>query len=153
MEIPLGCYSHNEKNKSLRAWFRRFSQVMIFLGYKQSQGDHTLFIKCSLNGKLTLLLVYVDYMIVTGDDEIEKLTLKEKLETQFEMKELRKYIYLPKEVCTRSPRNRKIGMQDLRGKMIYLSHTRSDIAYVVNVVSQFMHDPRERQLQAVERIL
>ena len=31
--------------------------------------------------------------------------------------------------------------QRLVGKLIYLSHTRSDIAYVVNVVSQFMHDP------------
>ncbi|RDX62452.1 hypothetical protein CR513_59211, partial [Mucuna pruriens] len=28
-----------------------------------------------------------------------------------------------------------------------------DIAYVVSVVSQFMHDPRKRRLQAVERIL
>ncbi|RDY07539.1 putative mitochondrial protein, partial [Mucuna pruriens] len=61
-------------------------------GYKQSQGDHTLFIKHSPNGKLTPLLVYVDDMIVTGDDEIKKLTLKENLATQFEM-ELRKLKY------------------------------------------------------------
>jgi len=45
---------------------------MVSLGYQQSQGDHTLFIKHSLNGKLTLLLVYVDDMIIIGDDEIEK---------------------------------------------------------------------------------
>ncbi|RDY05123.1 putative mitochondrial protein, partial [Mucuna pruriens] len=32
-------------------------------------------------------------MIVTSDDEIEKLTLKEKLTTQFEMKELGKLKY------------------------------------------------------------
>ncbi|RDX95274.1 hypothetical protein CR513_22239, partial [Mucuna pruriens] len=31
-------------------------------GYKESQGDHTLFIRHSPNGKLTLLLVYVDDM-------------------------------------------------------------------------------------------
>ncbi|RDX60856.1 hypothetical protein CR513_60970, partial [Mucuna pruriens] len=106
LEIPLGFYSHNEKNKvcrlkkklyglkqSPRAWFGRFAQVMISLGYRQSQGDHTLFIKHSPNGKLTLLLVYVDDMIVTGDDEIEKLNLKEKLATQFEMKELGKSKY------------------------------------------------------------
>ncbi|RDX61249.1 hypothetical protein CR513_60537, partial [Mucuna pruriens] len=78
MEIPPGFYSHNEKNKvcklkkalyglkqSPRTWFGRFAQVMISLGYRQSQGDHTLFIKHSPNGKLTLLLVYVDDMIVT----------------------------------------------------------------------------------------
>ncbi|RDY13216.1 putative mitochondrial protein, partial [Mucuna pruriens] len=38
------------------------------------------------------------------------------------------------------------------GKLIYLSHTRLDIAYVVSLVSQFMHDLRERHFQAVERI-
>jgi len=39
------------------------------------------------------------------------------------------------------------------GKLIYLSHTRPNIAYAVSVVSQFMHDPRERHLQAVNRII
>ncbi|RDX97470.1 putative mitochondrial protein, partial [Mucuna pruriens] len=47
----------------------------------------------------------------------------------------------------------KSQYQRLVGKLIYLSHTRLDIAYVVSVVSQFMHDPRERHLQVVERIL
>lgn len=39
------------------------------------------------------------------------------------------------------------------GKLIYLSHTRPDITYAVNVVSQFMHDPRKPHMDAVERIL
>ena len=39
------------------------------------------------------------------------------------------------------------------GKLIYLSHTRSDIAYVVNVVSQFMHSPKEVHLEAIYKIL
>ncbi|RDX96277.1 Copia protein, partial [Mucuna pruriens] len=126
-----------------RAWFERFAQIMISLGYKQSQGDHTLFIKHSPDGKLTLLLVYVDDMIIIGDDEIEKLTLKEKLATQFEMKELGKLKYFLEIKVAYSK----------QGKLIYLSHTRPDIACVVGVVSQFMHDPKERHLQAVERIL
>ena len=37
-------------------------------GYKQSQGDHTLFIKHSATGGVTALLVYVDDIIVTGND-------------------------------------------------------------------------------------
>ena len=33
--------------------------------------------------------------------------------------------------------------QWLVGKLIYLSHTRPDIAYAVGVISQFMHQPQE----------
>jgi hypothetical protein len=36
-------------------------------GYKQSNSDHTLFIKHK-EGKVTTLIVYVDDMVVTGDD-------------------------------------------------------------------------------------
>ena len=43
--------------------------------------------------------------------------------------------------------------QRLVGKVIYLSHTRPDIAYVVSVVSQFMHNPSEDHMDAVIRTL
>ena len=39
------------------------------------------------------------------------------------------------------------------GKLIYLSHTRSNIAFSVSVVSQFMHSPFEEHLEAAYRIL
>ena len=106
MEIPPGYGATNGGNKvcrlkkalyglkqSPRAWFGRFTQAMVSLGYKQSQGDHTLFIKHSQDGKLTLLLVYVDDIIIAGDDELEKQTLRERLVAQFEMKDLRKLKY------------------------------------------------------------
>ncbi|KAJ8746841.1 hypothetical protein K2173_003847 [Erythroxylum novogranatense] len=43
--------------------------------------------------------------------------------------------------------------QRLVGKLIYLSHTRPDIAYAVGVVSQFMHQPQREHMEAVIRIL
>jgi len=36
-------------------------------------------------------------------------------------------------------------------KLIYLSHTRSDIAYAISVVCQSMNDPNKRQVQAVDK--
>jgi len=40
-------------------------------GYKQSQGDQTLFTKHSGKEGVTVLLVYVDDIIVTSNDEKE----------------------------------------------------------------------------------
>ena len=52
------------------------SKVMLAVGYKQNQGDHTLFIKHSKTGGVTTLLVYVDDIIMTGDDASEQEMLK-----------------------------------------------------------------------------
>ncbi|KAH9769755.1 reverse transcriptase Ty1/copia-type domain-containing protein [Citrus sinensis] len=43
--------------------------------------------------------------------------------------------------------------QRLVGKLIYLSHTRPDIAFAVSMVSQFMHSNCEEHFEAVFRIL
>ena len=39
------------------------------------------------------------------------------------------------------------------GKLIYLTLTRPDITYAVSVVSQFMHSPTNKHLNAVHHIL
>ncbi|EXC19338.1 hypothetical protein L484_002140 [Morus notabilis] len=44
-------------------------------------------------------------------------------------------------------------IQRLVGKLIYLSHTRPDIAFAVSVASQHMHSPKEAHLEAVYKIL
>ncbi|RVW82043.1 Retrovirus-related Pol polyprotein from transposon TNT 1-94 [Vitis vinifera] len=88
MNIPPG-FEENTGNKvcklkkalyglkqSPRAWFGRFAKVMKESRYKQSQGDHTLFIKHSATGGVTALLGYVDDIIVTGNDEREKHEVK-----------------------------------------------------------------------------
>jgi hypothetical protein len=60
--------------QSPRAWFGRFSFAMRRYGYKQSNSDHTLFLKHQRE-KVTALIIYVDDMIITGNDreEISKL--------------------------------------------------------------------------------
>ncbi|VVA22039.1 Hypothetical predicted protein, partial [Prunus dulcis] len=181
--------------QSPRAWFGKFSYAMKKYGYRQSNADHTLFLK-RRKGKVTVLIIYVDDMIITGDDTEEIDKLKHYLSTEFEMKDLgglkyflgievarsqhgiflsqRKYVLdllnetgmlgckpadtpivqnhnleiLPDQVPTNKDR-----YQRLVGRLIYLSHTRPDIAYVVSVVSQFMHSPSEVHMEAVMRIL
>jgi hypothetical protein len=53
--------------QSPRAWFGKFSLAMKKYGFQQSNSDHTLFLKHKL-GKVTALIVYVDDIIITGDD-------------------------------------------------------------------------------------
>ena len=47
----------------------------------------------------------------------------------------------------------KGSYQRLLAKLIYLSHRWPAIAYVVSLVSQFMHAPRESHLETVLRYL
>ena len=61
---------------------------MLNIGYKQSQGDHMLFIKHTVSGGVTALLVYVDDIIVSGNDEKEKEALKNHLAKEFDIKDL-----------------------------------------------------------------
>ena len=42
--------------------------------------------------------------------------------------------------------------QRLVGRLIYLSHTRPNIAFAVSMVSQFMHSPNQGRFDAVYRI-
>ena len=53
----------------------------------------------------------------------------------------------------KDPRIENTSYQKLIGKLLYLSHTRPDICYTVNVLSQFMHSPRNSHFQAANRVL
>ncbi|KAJ9683695.1 hypothetical protein PVL29_019319 [Vitis rotundifolia] len=57
-------------------------------GYTQSQTDHTMFYKHSNEGKVVILIVYVDDIVLTGDDCNELEKLKGKLAEEFEIKDL-----------------------------------------------------------------
>jgi hypothetical protein len=164
-------------------------------GFQQSNSDHTLFLKHN-KGRVTALIIYVDDMIITGNDTEEISKIQRQLGTEFEMKNLgglkyflgievarsnegifisqRKYVLDLlsevgmldcKPVDTPTIQNHKFGenndsvptnkeqYQRLVGKLIYLSHTRPDIAYAVNVVSQYMQNPSEAHMDAVIRII
>ncbi|KAL0456401.1 UNVERIFIED_CONTAM: Retrovirus-related Pol polyprotein from transposon RE1 [Sesamum latifolium] len=50
-----------------RAWFSKFNNTICRFGFQFSPHDHALFIRKTTHGS-TLLLLYVDDMIITGDD-------------------------------------------------------------------------------------
>ncbi|RVW44801.1 Retrovirus-related Pol polyprotein from transposon RE1 [Vitis vinifera] len=184
------------KNAFLNGDLEEFTKAVLKLGYKQGQADHTLFVKKSHARKMAILIVYVDDIILSGNDMEELQNLKKYLSEEFEVKDLgnlkyflgmevarsrkgivvsqRKYILdLLKEtgmlgckpIDTLMDSQKKLGIekestpvdkgryQRLVGRLIYLSHTRPDIDFVVSTVSQFMHSPIEEHMEAVYRIL
>ncbi|KAA0033375.1 protein TIC 100 [Cucumis melo var. makuwa] len=57
-------------------------------GYSQGHSDHTLFTKVSKTGKIAILIVYVDDIVLTGDDQTEISQLKQRMGDEFEIKDL-----------------------------------------------------------------
>ncbi|WKA05086.1 hypothetical protein VitviT2T_023071 [Vitis vinifera] len=209
MDLPPGCMVSEKQcqkvcklKKSLyglkqspRAWFGRFTKSLRAFDYCQSNSDHTLFLK-KQHGKITALIVYVDDMVVTGNDLEERKVLQNYLSREFEMKYLgslkyffmievsqssegiflsqRKYVLdLLQEIgmsgCQPVDAPIKEGLklcvepnqvstnkgryQRLLGRLMYLAHTRPDLAYALSVVSQYMHNPGEQHMNAVMHIL
>lgn len=154
-----------------------------------------MFIKSSTGGKKAILTVYVDDIIVTGDDFREIENLKNKLRAEFQVKNLgsmryflgmemarskgslfisqRKYTldlleetgmlaYRPTATPLEKWWNveekddtllKKERHQRMVGKLIYLSLTRPDITHLVSIISQYMHSPTQKHMNAVIHVL
>ncbi|GKV36761.1 hypothetical protein SLEP1_g44855 [Rubroshorea leprosula] len=80
--------------QSSRAWYAKFSAIVSDFGFTLSQQDTTLFIHKTTRG-MVLLLLYVDDMIITGDDIAGVEDLKQSLSQKFEMKDLGVLSYFP----------------------------------------------------------
>jgi len=88
MELPSICNIQSEGGKhvyrlkkalyslkqSSGAWFERFTKSIKAFGYKQSNLDHTLFVKHN-KGMITCLIMYIDDMILIGNDLEERSAL------------------------------------------------------------------------------
>ena len=57
-------------------------------GYFLGQADHILFMKVSPEGRIAVLIFYVDDIILTGGDVEEMERLKKCLASEFEIKDL-----------------------------------------------------------------
>ena len=74
--------------QSPRAWFERFTKAVKSAGYTRCQSDHTMFGRHSDAKKIAILIVYVDDIIITSNDTREITRLKQRLATEFDIKEL-----------------------------------------------------------------
>ena len=100
MEIPPGFMNKQTSGKvcrlkkslyglkqTPRAWFDRFRRAICDMGYTQCNGDHTVFYK-HRGSYITILAVYVDDIVIIGDDVEEITCLTKRLGDTFEVKDL-----------------------------------------------------------------
>jgi Reverse transcriptase (RNA-dependent DNA polymerase) len=78
--------------QSLRAWFNTLSTTLLTHGFQGSQYDPFLFVFSSL-GKLVYILVYVDDLIITGNDSTLVSDIIQSLQTKFALKDLGRLHY------------------------------------------------------------
>ncbi|PNX79877.1 hypothetical protein L195_g035867 [Trifolium pratense] len=96
-----------------RAWFSKFHKTITQLNFSSSAHDSALFTRKTDNGTIVLLL-YVDDMIIIGDDSIGIEELKKFLCQHFEMKDLGPLTYF-------------MGLEVLSSSgVLFLSHAKYD---------------------------
>ncbi|CAA7026211.1 unnamed protein product [Microthlaspi erraticum] len=85
--------------QSPRVWYRKLSITLLDRGFKRSEADHTLF---TLQRKevIVVILIYVDDMIISGNEKVGIQETKSYLQSVFEIKDLGTLKYfLGIEVC------------------------------------------------------
>uniref|UniRef100_A0A1S4DM69 Uncharacterized mitochondrial protein AtMg00810-like n=1 Tax=Nicotiana tabacum TaxID=4097 RepID=A0A1S4DM69_TOBAC len=167
-----------------RQWYAELSQALCTRGYTHSLNDYSLVIKRS-ESSTVFLVVYVDDIILTGDDPKEINALKMFLDDLFKVKDLgllnyflgiellyvdsgvllhqRKFVSelvveygcsdasavsSPFELCVKLKSDVGVllpnpdSYRSLVGKLNFLTHTRPDLCFVVQHLSQFLKTPR-----------
>ncbi|XP_025648306.1 uncharacterized mitochondrial protein AtMg00810-like [Arachis hypogaea] len=104
MVQPQGYVHHNSSlvcklNKAIyglkqapRAWFKTLADTLYKFGFKSTKSDVSLFVRHN-SSNVTYLLVYVDDIIVTGNNSQEIETLISQLHEKFSLKDLGRFNY------------------------------------------------------------
>lgn len=179
-----------------RQWFAKLTFELVHQGFTQSKNDYSLFIKHTADSFI-LAAVYVDDIILTGNDIQSIQQLKSHLHRTFSIKDLGslsfflglEVTYLPdgialtqhkftsellrdsgistfKTVTTPLPITLKLQQSDhsppfsdptyyrsLVGKLNFLTHTRPDLSYTVQTLSQYMQHPTTAHFDALRHTL
>ena len=90
-------------NQELRQWYKRFYSFMVSQNYTKTNGVHCLYVRPFSKGNFIILLLYVDDMLILGQDVSNIHKLKVDLYKSFDMKDQghAKHILSMKITCNR----------------------------------------------------
>ncbi|KAH0638936.1 hypothetical protein KY285_035522 [Solanum tuberosum] len=157
-----------------RAWYSELRDYLLSLDFAVCQSDHCLFIYSKLD-VIIYLVVYVDDLIVTGNNQKAIDIFIAKLGKRFSIKDLGQLAYFlgvqrasmsgAKPVSTPLATTNNLDLEDsahlsdskdyqiLVGCLQYLALTRPDIALATNRLAQFSHRPTTNHFVALKRVI
>jgi ATP-binding cassette subfamily B (MDR/TAP) protein 1 len=74
--------------QALRQWYKKFDSFMIDHGCRRTNSDHCVFVKRFDDGEFIILLLYVDDMLIVGQNNEKISKLKADMKKHYAMKDL-----------------------------------------------------------------
>eukprot|EP00253_Pinus_taeda_P022564 PITA_22564 len=132
--------------QSPRMWYRKFDTFIRGLGFTRSKADHCVYFKL-IGDRVIYMVLYVDDMLLVGNDKEIIQDLKTQLSSKFDMKDLG--------ACPKTQEEEEdishVPYESVVGSLMYaMVYTRPDIAHAVRVLSRFMSKAGKEQWTAVK---
>jgi len=76
-----------ELKQAPRTWHDKIAEYLVTIGFRMSDADHSFYV-CKSDEGIVVITIYVDDLIVGGDNEKEVEHVKRLLKQKFDMKDL-----------------------------------------------------------------
>lgn len=78
--------------QALKVWYSKINEYLCSLDYARSPNEHTLYVR-ELDDGMIMVSLYVDDLLVTGNNLDQVKQFKEAMHNEFEMIDLREMAY------------------------------------------------------------
>jgi hypothetical protein len=80
-------------NQSPRMWYQKFDTYILGLGFTRIKADHCVYFKL-VGDRLIYLVLYVDVMLLIGNNKENVQNVKTQLSSKFDMKDIGAEIFI-----------------------------------------------------------
>uniref|UniRef100_A0A2N9FS65 Integrase catalytic domain-containing protein n=1 Tax=Fagus sylvatica TaxID=28930 RepID=A0A2N9FS65_FAGSY len=134
--------------QSSRQWYLRFHDSITSFGFEMIEEDHCVYLKRSKRSILILSL-YVDDILLAGNDMDSIVTTKKWLSSTFEMKDMGEANFVLGVKITRDRSKKLLSLS----QGTYIKKILEHICFAVGMVSRYQSNPGPAHWRAVKRIL
>eukprot|EP00253_Pinus_taeda_P036539 PITA_36539 len=147
--------------QSQRMWYHKFDTFIRGIGFTRSKADHCVYFKL-IGDHLIYLVLYVDDMLLVGNEKEIIQDLKTQLSSKFDMKDIGATNYIlgmemKRDRCPKTQEEEEdmshVPYASVVGSLMYVMVcTRPNIGHVVGVLSRVMSKPRKEHWTIVKRV-